>query len=80
MTGPLNEIIRFDAATLAAKIAAKELSSVELTQACLDQIEATDQRYHAFLYVGADQALSAAAVVDKALAAGERPPSAHVIR
>ncbi|ETZ97439.1 glutamyl-tRNA(Gln) amidotransferase subunit A domain protein [Mycobacterium kansasii 662] len=33
----------------------------ELTQACLDQIAATDDRYHAFLHVGADQALSAAA-------------------
>ena len=72
----MTDIIRLDAATLAAKIAARELSSVELTQACLDQIEATDERYHAFLHVAADAALSAAAAVDKALAAGERPASA----
>ena len=32
----MNEIIRSDAATLAARIAAKEVSSVEVTQACLD--------------------------------------------
>ena len=67
----MTDIIRLDASTLAAKIAAKELSSVELTRACLDQIEATDERYHAFLHVAADAALSAAAAVDKALAAGE---------
>ena len=72
----MNEIIRSDAATLAAKIAAKELSSVEVTQACLDQIAATDDRYHAFLHVAADEALAAAAAVDKAVAAGERLPSA----
>ena len=72
----MTEIIRSDAATLAAKIAAKELSSVEVTQACLDQIEATDDRYRAFLHVAADEALAAAAAVDKALAAGERLPSA----
>lgn len=75
----MNEIIRSDAATLAARIAAKELSSVEVTQACLDQIEATDDRYHAFLHVAADEALAAAAAVDKqvdeAVAAGERLPS-----
>ena len=44
-------LIRLDAATLAAKIAAKEVSSTEVTQACLDQIAATDDRYHAFLHV-----------------------------
>lgn len=75
----MNDIIRTDAATLAARIAAKEVSSVEVTQACLDQIEATDDRYHAFLHVAADEALAAAAAIDKqvdeAVAAGERLPS-----
>ena len=69
------DIVRLDAATLGAKIAAKELSSVELTQACLDQIAATDERYHAFLHVAADQALATAAGVDAAVAAGEVLPS-----
>ena len=71
----MTDIIRQDAATLAGKIAAKELSSTEITQAFLDQIAATDERYGAFLHVAGDAALSAAAAVDKALAAGERPPS-----
>ncbi|HTZ14655.1 MAG TPA: amidase family protein, partial [Mycobacterium sp.] len=72
----MTDIIRLDAATLAGKIAANELSSTEVTQAFLDQIAATDQRYGAFLHVAADAALSAAGAVDKALAAGEQPPSA----
>jgi len=72
----VTDIIRLDAATLAAKIAAKELSSAEVTQACLDQIAATDDRYGAFLHVAADQALAAAADVDAAVAAGDQLPSA----
>lgn len=72
----MTDIIRLDAATLAAKIAAKELSSAEVTQACLDQIAATDDRYGAFLHVAGDQALAAAADVDAAVAAGDQLPSA----
>ncbi|MBB5164871.1 Asp-tRNA(Asn)/Glu-tRNA(Gln) amidotransferase subunit GatA [Mycobacterium sp. AZCC_0083] len=71
----MTELIRFDAATLAAKIAAKEVSSTEVTQAHLDQIAATDDRYHAFLHVAADEALGAAGRVDAAVAAGEPPSS-----
>ena len=74
MTG-MTELIRLDAATLAEKIAGGEVSSVEATQAHLDQIEATDDRYHAFLYVAAEQALADAARVDAAVAAGSQPAS-----
>ena len=76
----MTELIRSDAATLAARIAAGEVSSTEVTRACLDQIAATDERYHAFLHVAADEALAAAAAVDKQIAAqraaGEPLPSA----
>jgi len=65
------ELIRLEAAALAGKIAAGEVFSTEVTQACLDQIEGTDERYHAFLHVGAEQALAEAARVDAAVAAGE---------
>jgi aspartyl-tRNA(Asn)/glutamyl-tRNA(Gln) amidotransferase subunit A len=61
----MDELIRLDAATLGAKIAAKEVSSTEVTQACLDQIAATDESYHAFLHVAADQALAAAPSADE---------------
>ncbi|MDT5188565.1 MAG: aspartyl-tRNA(Asn)/glutamyl-tRNA(Gln) amidotransferase subunit [Mycobacterium sp.] len=74
MTG-MTELIRMDAATLGAKIAAKEVSSTEVTQAHLNQISATDDRYHAFLHVAADEALAAAGRVDAAVAAGEPPSS-----
>lgn len=71
----MNDLIRLDAATLADKIATKEVSSAEVTRACLDQIAATDERYHAFLHVAENRALAAAARVDAAVAAGEDLPS-----
>ena len=71
----MTELIRMDAATLGAKIAAKEVSSTEVTQAHLDQISITDDRYHAFLHVAADAALASAGRVDAAVAAGEAPSS-----
>ncbi|MGH7290036.1 MAG: amidase family protein, partial [Myxococcota bacterium] len=72
----MSDLVRLDAATLGAKIAAKEVSSTEVTQAHLDQIAATDDRYHAFLHVGAEAALAEAGRVDAAVAAGETLPSA----
>jgi aspartyl-tRNA(Asn)/glutamyl-tRNA(Gln) amidotransferase subunit A len=71
----MTELTRLDAATLAAKIAAGEVSSVQVTRAHLDQIEATDGQYRAFLHVAAEQALADAARVDAAVATGEQPPS-----
>ncbi len=71
----MDDLIRLDAATLGAGIAAGEISSVQLTRACLDQIAATDARYHAFLHVAADRALAAAAEVDATVAAGADLPS-----
>ncbi len=68
-------LIREDAATLGARIAAKEVSSTEVTQAHLDQIAATDERYHAFLHVAGDKALATAAEIDAKVAAGEQLPS-----
>jgi aspartyl-tRNA(Asn)/glutamyl-tRNA(Gln) amidotransferase subunit A len=72
----VSELIRLSAADLAAKIAAKEVSSVEVTQAHLDQIERTDGDYHAFLHVAGEQALATAAGIDAQVAAGEALPSA----
>lgn len=67
----MSDLIRFDAAALGEKIAAGDVSATEVTQAHLDQIAATDETYHAFLHVGAQEALAAAAAVDKQVAAGE---------
>jgi aspartyl-tRNA(Asn)/glutamyl-tRNA(Gln) amidotransferase subunit A len=70
-----DEVIRLDAATLGAKIAAKEVSSTEATRACLDQIAATDGSFHAFLHVAEEKALAEAARVDGLISAGETLPS-----
>ncbi|BBZ66545.1 glutamyl-tRNA(Gln) amidotransferase subunit A [Mycolicibacterium insubricum] len=70
-----DDLTRLDAATLAAGIAAGELSSVEVTRAHLDRIAATDADYNAFLHVAPEQALAAAAEVDRTVAAGETLPS-----
>ncbi len=68
-----NEVTGLSAAQLAGKIAARELSSVEATQAHLDRIAEIDGELGAFLHVGADEALAAAKAADDAIAAGEAP-------
>ena len=70
-----SELTRMTAAELADKIHSREVSSVEVTQAHLDRIEAVDSDLHAFLHVGAETALEAASRVDAALDAGEAPAS-----
>ncbi|MBO9553866.1 Asp-tRNA(Asn)/Glu-tRNA(Gln) amidotransferase subunit GatA [Cellulomonas sp.] len=67
----MTDLTRIPAAALAEKLAAKEVSSVEATQAHLDRIAAVDDKVHAFLHVSGDEALAAAADVDRRRAAGE---------
>ncbi len=64
-------ILQSSAADLASLIASGDLSSVEVTQAHLDQIAAVDGDVHAFLAVDTDRALAAAARVDAKRASGE---------
>ena len=71
-----NELTTLSAAELAAKIHTREVSSVEVTQAHLDRIADIDGEIHAFLHVGAEQALAAARAVDESLGRGEEPASA----
>lgn len=72
-TRTATEVTGLTAAELAAKIADRELSSVEVTQAHLDRIAEIDGELGAFLHVGAEQALDAAQAADDAIAAGEAP-------
>ncbi|MDO4783913.1 MAG: Asp-tRNA(Asn)/Glu-tRNA(Gln) amidotransferase subunit GatA [Propionibacteriaceae bacterium] len=51
---------------------AGQTTSAEITQACLDQIEAVDGEVHAFLAVDRERALSQARAIDARRAAGER--------
>jgi len=67
----MSDLTRISAASLAEKLAAKEVSSVEATQAHLDRIAAVDGAVHAFLHVSSEEALAAAADVDARRAAGE---------
>ena len=67
----MTELTTATAAELAGRIAAREVSSEEVTRAHLDRIAEVDGEINAFLHVGADQALDAARAVDTRLAAGE---------
>lgn len=69
------DLTRLSAAELAAKIHSREVSAVEVTQAHLDRIRDVDEKYHAFLHVADEIALSAARDVDESLGRGEAPAS-----
>jgi aspartyl-tRNA(Asn)/glutamyl-tRNA(Gln) amidotransferase subunit A len=69
------DLTRLTAADLAAKIQAREVSAVEVTQAHLDRIAAVDDQVHAFLHVSGERALNAAQAVDEDVAAGREPAS-----
>ena len=64
-------ILERTACELIDDLAAGEITSVELTQACLNQIRAVDSRVGAFLRVYDERALEQAAAVDRRRAAGE---------
>lgn len=55
---------------LRARLDAKEISSRELTQSCLDRVAAVDGKVNAFVGCDNDAALAAADVADAAIAAG----------
>ncbi|MBC7519397.1 MAG: Asp-tRNA(Asn)/Glu-tRNA(Gln) amidotransferase subunit GatA [Microbacteriaceae bacterium] len=65
------ELIRLTAAELSVKLAAKEVSSVEVTKAHLDRITAVDGDIRAFLHIST-AALSTAADVDTRRLAGQK--------
>ena len=65
------ELYRLSAVEMAEKLRAKEVSAAELAKASLARIDAVEPKVDAYLTVTAEQALSAAAAVDKKIAAGE---------
>jgi aspartyl-tRNA(Asn)/glutamyl-tRNA(Gln) amidotransferase subunit A len=71
----MDDLTRLTAADLAARIQAKEVSSVEVTQAHLERIAKVDEQVHAFLHVSADLALNVARAVDQDVAEGHPPAS-----
>jgi aspartyl-tRNA(Asn)/glutamyl-tRNA(Gln) amidotransferase subunit A len=65
------ELTRMTAASLAALMAAGEVSALEVADAHLARIEQVDDRVRAFLHIAADGAREAARAVDRRRAAGE---------
>ena len=65
-------MIKKSAAEMAAALSAGEVTSVELTQAHLDQIAKVDGAVHAFLHVDFDGALAQARAVDEKRKSGEK--------
>lgn len=68
----MSDLLTRSAHELAELIATGETSSVEVTRAHLDQIEALNGDLNAFLHVAADEALEAAAAADRRREAGRR--------
>ena len=71
---PSNELLSMSASALSEKLQAREVSSVEITQAYLDRIAEVDGDIHAYLHVGNDTALAAARAADKRIAEGDAGP------
>ena len=65
-------MIRNSASDMASKLAAGEITSVELTQAHLDRISDVDKEVHAFLHIDTQGALAQAAAVDAKRKNGEK--------
>jgi aspartyl-tRNA(Asn)/glutamyl-tRNA(Gln) amidotransferase subunit A len=68
-----------DLATAARLIQRRELSPVDLTQACLDRIAARNDELHAFITVLADQAIAAARRAEQEILAGRYRGALHGI-
>ena len=65
-------MIHKNASEMAAALAAKEISAVELTKAHLERIAEVDSEVHAFLYVNNEGALAQAKDIDERRAKGEQ--------
>lgn len=68
----MSDLTRLSAAELSEKLAAREVTSEEITTAVLDRIQAVDPAVHAFLEVDREGALAQARSVDERRAAGEK--------
>ena len=70
----MNELYRLGIGEAAKGLAAKEFSSVELTQAVIDRVHAKDGEIGAYLTFDEEGALAAAKAADEKRAAGESKP------
>src|ERR1700680_2639406 len=65
-----DEILNLDVVGLAEKLRSRELSPVEVTQAYLDRIAATENRLCAYITVTAELARASALAAEREIAAG----------
>lgn len=68
----MNDILKLTVAELSEKLAARELSSVELTGAYLDEISEKDAEIGAYITVCSDEAKKSASEIDAKRASGEK--------
>ncbi|HEY2525376.1 MAG TPA: amidase [Candidatus Binataceae bacterium] len=68
--GTAEEILGLDVVGLAARLRARELSPVEVTEAYLDRIAATEKRLCAYITVTAELARASALAAEREIAAG----------
>jgi aspartyl-tRNA(Asn)/glutamyl-tRNA(Gln) amidotransferase subunit A len=71
MSIPFQELLDFDVATLSAKLRARDISPVELTEAYLGRIEQTDGSLRAYITVTDTLARKAAKKAEAEIAAGK---------
>src|SRR6266478_2541875 len=74
---PPSLVTDWTVATLGRAIAARKISPIEATRACLDRIARLDGRVHAFITLDADGALAAARGLEAELAAGRSRGPLH---
>jgi aspartyl-tRNA(Asn)/glutamyl-tRNA(Gln) amidotransferase subunit A len=72
------ELCDLTASDLAARLRAGETSSAEVTESCLDRMEAVDGRVRAFLARTPELARERAAAADARITAGDAPPAAGI--
>jgi aspartyl-tRNA(Asn)/glutamyl-tRNA(Gln) amidotransferase subunit A len=74
-----DDLTRLSIAEAGRRIAAREISPVELTRAYLDRIERVDGRVNSYITVTAEQALDQARALEAELARGQRRGPLHGI-
>src|SRR5579875_477260 len=79
MESSMSELTALPVHKLAAEIAARRLSPVDLVEACLARIAALEPRLQAFVEVYAGEARLAAEAADKAIRAGHAVGPLHGI-
>lgn len=67
----MTEMLTLTITDIAAQLKSRKISSVELTQACLDRIRNTDDKLRAYVRVEADAALASARQTDEEISAGD---------